>query len=183
MLPPGTFVDKVTHFLCSTRRSRFTIVETRAQHARRAPLAHPPQGNMDQGQAAPLPQQAAPPAQPAAAVQPLVLLAPPPPPLAPPAPPAFTLGPGCSHAILNFDDPNTGAMHTKLYNKAIAPLEAKFDGEVDNLAVFLASVRGDGASTGTGSSQCLSTTAPHGTSSPTMDRSLWTTPGHTRLHM
>ena len=68
LLPPGTFVDKVTHFLCATSRSRFTSVETRAQQARRAPLAHPPQGNMDQGQAAPLPQQAAPPAQPAAAV-------------------------------------------------------------------------------------------------------------------
>ena len=57
----------------------------------------------------------------------------------PPAPPAFALGPG--RAILNFDDPNTGATATKLYNKAIAPLEAKFDGEADNLAVFLASVR------------------------------------------
>ena len=31
-------------------------------------------------------------------------------------------------------------MATKLYNKAIAPLEAKFDGETDNLAVFLASM-------------------------------------------
>ena len=99
---------------------------------------------MDQGQAAPQPQQAAPPAQPAAAVQPPVLPAPPPPLLAPPAPPAFALGPGRSHAILNFDDPNTGATATKLYNKAIAPLDAKFDGEADNLAVFLARVR-DGA--------------------------------------
>ena len=96
---------------------------------------------MDQGQAAPQPQQVAPPAQPAAAVPPPVLPVPPPPPLAPPAPPAFALGPGRSHAILNFDDPNTGATATKLYNKAITPLEAKFDGEVDNLAVFLASVR------------------------------------------
>ena len=141
MLPPGTFVDKVTRFLCTTSRSRFTIVETRAQRARRAPPAHPPQGNMDQGQAASQPQQAAPPAQPDAAVQPPVLPAPPPPLLAPPAPLAFALGPGCSHAILNFDDPNTGATATKLYNKAIAPLEAKFDGEADNLAVFLASMR------------------------------------------
>ena len=31
-------------------------------------------------------------------------------------------------------------MATKLYNKAISPLEGKFDGEADNLAVFLASV-------------------------------------------
>ena len=31
-------------------------------------------------------------------------------------------------------------MATKLYNKAISPLEGKFDGEADNLAVFLASI-------------------------------------------
>ena len=94
---------------------------------------------MDQGQQAPL----APQVQPAIAVAPPVLPAPPPPPPvvpAPPAPPALALGPGCSHAILDYDDPNTGAMGTKLYNKAIAPLEEKFDGEADNLAVFLASV-------------------------------------------
>ena len=94
---------------------------------------------MDQGQAAP--QQAAPPAQPAAAAAPPVLPAPPPPLPVPLAPPSFVLGPGCSHAVLNFDDPNTGATATKLYSKAIAPLEAKFNGEADNLAVFLASVR------------------------------------------
>ena len=110
-------MDKVTRFLCA-RRLRSTIVETRAQRARRAP-----------------------PAQPAAAAAPPVLPAPPAPLPFPPAPPAFALGPGRSHAILNFDDPNTGATATKLYNKAIAPLEVKFDGEADNLAVFLASVR------------------------------------------
>ena len=89
---------------------------------------------MDQGQQAPQ-------AQPAAAAAPPVL---PPPPLAlpaAPAPPAFALGPGRSHAVLDYDDPNTGATATKLYNKAISPLEEKFDGEADNLAVFLASVR------------------------------------------
>ena len=96
---------------------------------------------MDQGQAAPQPQQAAPLAQPAAAAAPPVLPAPPPPLPVPPAPPAFALGPGHSHAVLNFEDPNTGATAIKLYNKAIAPLKAKFDGEADNLAVFLASVR------------------------------------------
>ena len=98
---------------------------------------------MNQGQAAPpaQPAVAAPPAQPAAAAAPPVLPAPPAPLPVPPAPPAFSLGPGRSHAILNFDDPNTGATATKLYNKAIAPLDAKFDGEADNLAVFLASVR------------------------------------------
>ena len=86
---------------------------------------------MDQGQQAPQ----APQAQPAAAAAPP--LQPPP----SPAPPAFALGPGRSHAVLDYDDPNTGATATKLYNKAISPLEEKFDGEADNLAVFLASVR------------------------------------------
>ena len=133
-------IEKVTRFLCTTSRLRFTIVQTQAKCARHAPPAHPPQGNMDQGQAPPQPQQAAPPAQPAAAVLSPVLPAPPPPLLAPLALPAFALGPGHSHAILNFDDPNTGATATRLYNKAIAPLEAKFDGEADNMAVFLASV-------------------------------------------
>ena len=96
---------------------------------------------MNQGQQAPPAQ--APPAQPAAAAAPPVLPAPQPPPPAGPAPPApaFALGPGRSHAVLNFDDPNTGATATKLYNKAISPLDTKFDGEADNLAVFLASVR------------------------------------------
>ena len=95
------------------------------------------QGNTNQGQPAPL-------AQPATAMAPPFLPTPPPPPLAAPAAPApsaFALGPGRSHAVLNFDDPNTGATTTKLYNKAISPLEVKFDGEADNLAVFLASIR------------------------------------------
>ena len=90
------------------------------------------------------PAQAAPPAQPAATAAPPVLPAPPPPPLAipaAPAPPAFALGLGRSHAALNFDDTNTGATATKLYNNAISPLKEKFDGEADNLSVFLASVR------------------------------------------
>ena len=130
---------KVTRFLCA-RRQRSTIVETRAQRARRAPPV-PQQGNMNQGQAAPPAQPAPPPAQPAVAAVPPVLPAPPAPLPVPPAPPAFALGPGRSHTVLNFDDPNTGATATKLYNKAIAPLEAKFDGEADNLAVFLASIR------------------------------------------
>ena len=96
---------------------------------------------MNQGQQAPPAQ--APPAQPAAAAAPPALLAPQPPPPAGPAPPApaFALWPGCSHAVLKFDDPNTGATATKLYNKAISPLDTKFDGEADNLTVFLASVR------------------------------------------
>ena len=102
---------------------------------------------MNQGQQPPpapqAPQQAplAPQAQPAIAAAPLVLPAPPPPVVpAPPAPAAFALGQGRSHTILDYNDPNTGDTATKLYNKAIAPLEEKFDGEVDNMAVFLASV-------------------------------------------
>ena len=109
----------------------------RAQCACCAPHAPPPQGNMDQGQLAPLAQLAT------AAASPVPPAPPPPLPAMPaaPAPPAFALGPGRSHAILNFNEPNTGAMATKLYNKAISPLEAKFDGEANNLAVFLASIR------------------------------------------
>ena len=76
---------------------------------------------MDQGQQAPQVPQAKPPP--------------------PPAPAAFAQGPRRSHAVLDYDDPNTGAAATKIYNKAISPLEEKFDGEADNLAVFLASVR------------------------------------------
>ena len=53
----------------------------------------------------------------------------------------FSLGPEHSHAVLNFDDPNAGETATKPYNMTIAPLEEKFDREVDNLAVFLMSVR------------------------------------------
>ena len=92
---------------------------------------------MDQGQPAPQ----APQAQPAAAAAPPLQPPPPPAPPAPLAPPAFALGPGRSHDVLDYDDPNTGATATKLYNKAILPLEEKFDGEADNLAVLLASVR------------------------------------------
>ena len=109
---------------------------TRAQRARRAPQAQPQQGNMDQGQQAPQAPQAQPPPQ-APQAQPPPLPAPP----AHLAPPAFALEPGRSHAVLAYDDPNMGAMATKLYNKAISLLEEKFDGETDNLAVFLASVR------------------------------------------
>ena len=103
---------------------------------------------MSQGQQplqAPQAQQQAPPApqaQPAIAAAPPVIPAPPqPPPAMPALPAAFALGPGRSHTVLDYDDPNTGGTATKLYNKAIAPLEEKFDGEADNLAVFLASVR------------------------------------------
>ena len=49
----------------------------------------------------------------------------------------FSLGPGQSTTVLDFSD----AAAVKLYNKAILPLELKFDWEVDTLAVFLASVK------------------------------------------
>ena len=96
---------------------------------------------MNQGQQAPPAQ--APPTQLAAAAVPPALPAPRPQPPVGPAPPApaFALGPGRSHTVMNSNDPNTGATATKLYNKAISLLEGKFDGEADNLAVFLASVR------------------------------------------
>ena len=49
----------------------------------------------------------------------------------------FSLGPGRSTSVLDFSD----AVAVKLYNKAISPLDLKFDGEADNLAVFLTSVK------------------------------------------
>ena len=49
----------------------------------------------------------------------------------------FSPGPGWSTTVLDFSD----ATAVKLYNKAISPLELKFAGEADNLAVFLASVK------------------------------------------
>ena len=141
---------------------------------------------MDQGQAAP--QQAAPPAQPATAAAPPVLPAPPlplPVPPVAPAPPAFALGPGCSHAVLNCDDPNTGATATKLYNKAIAPLEAKFDGKADNLAVLLASVRDRARRFNW--HRLITVPIDHGTMrnllTHTMGRYLSTIQGHMQSHM
>ena len=89
---------------------------------------------MDQGQHVPAALQA----QLAIATAPLVLPAPAPLPVVPVPP--FALGPGRSHVALDYDDPNTGATTTKLYNKAITPLKEKFDGVADNLAVFLVSV-------------------------------------------
>ena len=48
----------------------------------------------------------------------------------------FSLGPGWSTSVFDF-----AYAAVKLYNKAITPLELKFDREADNLAVFLASVK------------------------------------------
>ena len=124
--------SRIEHASSAHSRLNSTSVATRAQRARHAPQAQPQQGNMDQAQQAPQAQQAAAAAPPAQLPPPLA-------PLVPPAPPAFALGPGCSHAVLDYDDPHTGVMATKLYNKSISPLEEKFDGEADNLAIFLAS--------------------------------------------
>ena len=49
----------------------------------------------------------------------------------------FSLGPGLSTSVLDFTDSSA----VKLYNKAISPLDLKFDEEAHNLAVFLASVK------------------------------------------
>ena len=87
---------------------------TRAQRARGARQAQLPQGNMDQGQAAPPAQpqgQAAPPAQPQAQVvppaQPDVAVAPPPPP-APPRPPGAPCSTATSSAGCSWCTTSTG---------------------------------------------------------------------------
>ena len=55
----------------------------------------------------------------------------------PPVMSTFSLGPGQSSCVLDF----AAASAVKLYNKAITPLDLMFDGEADNLAVFLASMK------------------------------------------
>ena len=72
------------------------------------------------------------PAAPAAPVRPVV-----PPPPVPHAVPAFSLGPGQSNDIVNYDDPTTDSAAIRLFNKTITPLELKFDDEADNLAGVL----------------------------------------------
>ena len=129
---------------------------------------------MNQGQQAPPAQ--APPAQAGAAAAPPQ----PPPPAGPPPPaPAFALGPGRSNAVLNFDDPNTGMTATKLYNKAIAPLDTKFD---EKPTTWLFSLRVYATvlavSIGNGSSPCQSTMDQQETSSLTTDKFPSTTRGH-----
>ena len=59
----------------------------------------------------------------------------------PPPPPPFALCPGQTHNVLQFDDPVHGATAMKLYNKAISPMDDKFNGYANNLAVFLATMR------------------------------------------
>jgi hypothetical protein len=54
----------------------------------------------------------------------------------PPAP-AFRLAPGTGNAIL---DLNPGGTGIKIYNKATAPLDPKFDGKQENLGVFLSNI-------------------------------------------
>ena len=176
-------MDKVTRFLCA-RRLLSTIVETRAQLARRARPALPQQGNMNQGQAAPQAQPAAPPAQPAAAAAPPVLPAPQAPLPVPPAPPAFALGPGRSHAILNFLIPTLAQRAPSYTTKQSLPSRpSSTEKRTTWQSSWPAYAIGQGASTGTGSSPCLSTMAQQGICSRITAKYPWTTPGHTRPPM
>ena len=63
------------------------------------------------------------------------MAAPPPVNPAPPAP-VFTLGPGEDNTILDWSIP----ANTKLYYKAIAALDNKFDGTLEKFIAFLASI-------------------------------------------
>ena len=105
-----------------------TIVKTRAQRAHRGQTGNNLQagetGNDLQGE---IPAIAAPP-------QPLMATVPP----ANPTPPAsiFTLGLGWDNTVLDWSIP----ANTKLYYKAIAALDNKFDGTPEKFIVFLASV-------------------------------------------
>ena len=58
----------------------------------------------------------------------------------PPPPPPFALGPGRSHNVLHFDDPTHGLVATKLCNNASMPMDDRFNGHANDLAVFLTSV-------------------------------------------
>ena len=101
------------------------IFVTRAQRACRALQAQPQTGNMDQG-----PQ--APPSQPATAMAPPVLPAPPPPLLvvpAVPSTPVFTLGPGCSHDVLDYDDPNMGLQPPNCTSRPFPPSKRSLTGK------------------------------------------------------
>ena len=102
-----------------------TIVETRAQRAHRSQAGNNLQAGETsddlQGETSVI---AAPP-------QPIMAVVPP----APPAP-AFTLGPGRDNMVLDRSIP----ADTKLYYKAIAALDNKFDRTPEKFVAFLASV-------------------------------------------
>ena len=110
-----------------------------------------------------------------------VLPAPPAPLPVPPAPPAFALGPGRSHAILNFDDPNPAQRPRSYTTKRSLPSRpSSMEKQTTWQSSWPAYVTGHGASTGTGSLPCLSTMAQQGTCSLITAKYPWTTPGHTR---
>ena len=113
---------------------------------------------MDQGQPAPQ-------AQPAAATAPPVLPLPPPALPAAPASPVFALGPGRSHAVLDYDDPSTGATATKLYNKPSRPSKRSSMGKLTTWPSSLqVSTIELAVSIGNTSSWCQSVMEPPGTS-------------------
>ena len=105
-----------------------TIIETRAQRAHRGQTGNNLQagetGNDLQGE---IPAIAPPP-------QPIMAAVPP----ANPAPqaPIFALGLGRDNTVLDWSIPTD----TKLYYKAIAALDNKFDGTPENFIAFLASI-------------------------------------------
>ena len=138
---------------------------------------------MDQGQQAP----PAPRAQPAIAVAPPVLPTPPPPPPvvpAPPTPPVFALGPGRSHPVLDYDDPNTGATATKLYNNAISPLRKSSMGrQITWPCSWPVCATGLDSLIGIASSQCQLAMGRRETYSPTTGKCPWRTPGCMQLRI
>ena len=72
----------------------------------------------------------------------LIMAAPPAAGVSPPPPPLpFALGPGRTHNVLQFNDLIQGVTAMKLYNKAITPMDDKFDRHANNLAIFLANMR------------------------------------------
>ena len=105
-----------------------TIVETRAQRAHRSQAGN----NLQAGETGDDPQEEVPAI--AAPPQP-IMAAPPPANPAPPAP-AFALGPGQDNMILDWAIP----ADTKLYYKAIAALDNKFNRTLEKFIAFLASI-------------------------------------------
>ena len=105
-----------------------TIIKTRAQQAHRSQTRNNLQtGETGDDQQGEIPAITAPP-------QPIMAAVPP----ANPAPPApiFALGPGWDNTVLDWSIP----ADTKLYYKAIAALDNKFDRTLEKFIVFLASV-------------------------------------------
>ena len=126
MLPPHklNFAQQHDH----SRDPTDTMVKTRAQRAHRSQSGN----NLQAGQTGNNPQAEA---STVAAPPQLIMAAAPP---ANPAPqaPAFTLGLGQDTMVLDWSIP----ADTKLYYKAIAALDNKFDGTPETFIAFLASI-------------------------------------------